>query len=148
MMAAVNEAIWPTLPGTYALVIDIAVPLELTVGKLGTIGLLPGRHVYVGSAHGPGGLRGRLARHVRRDRRQHWHIDYLTGIAPVSSIYCRPHTGRLECLWSQRLLGLPGATAPAPGFGSSDCRQGCIAHLIRLPDGFRVEQLEEALGTD
>ena len=148
MMPDMNGAVWPAEPGTYALLIDVANPLELTVGKLGSLRLPPGRYAYVGSAHGPGGLRSRLARHMRQDRRRHWHIDYLTEIAPVSYVYCRAHMDRLECLWSQRLLGLSGAKAPAPGFGSSDCRHGCLAHLIRLPDGFRVDQLREILSND
>jgi len=145
MMEQMNDAIWPAEPGTYALLIDVTAPLELTVGMLGLIRLSPGRYAYVGSAHGPGGLRGRLSRHVRRERRQHWHIDYLTEIAPVSYVYFRANARRLECRWAQRLLGLSGATAPALNFGSSDCRQRCLAHLIRMPDGFRVDQLEEIL---
>jgi len=148
MMEQMNDAIWPAEPGTYALLIDVTAPLELTVGMLGLIRLSPGRYAYVGSAHGPGGLRGRLSRHVRRERRRHWHIDYLTEIAPVSYVHYQAHMERLECLWSQRLLGLSGASAPAPRFGSSDCRAGCFAHLIRLPDGFRCDQLEEILRDD
>jgi HEAT repeat protein len=40
---------------------------------------------------------------------------------------------------------LNGASTPAPGFGSSDCRNGCPAHLIRLPDGLTPTELEEVL---
>jgi len=148
MMADMNGAVWPAEPGTYVLLIEVTNPLELTVGKLGLVRLPPGHYAYFGSAHGPGGLHGRLARHVRRDRRRHWHIDYLTEIAPVSYVYYQARVELLECLWSQRLLGLSGATTPALGFGSSDCRLGCLAHLIRLPDGFRVDQLEEILSND
>jgi Uri superfamily endonuclease len=143
-----NDTGWPTEPGTYVLLIDVTDPLELTVGKLGLVRLPPGRYAYVGSAHGPGGLQGRLARHVRRDRRRHWHIDHLTEISPVPYVYFRTYTKQFECQWTQRLLDLSGATAPAPGFGSSDCRAGCLAHLVRLPDGFRCDQLEEILQDD
>ena len=52
---------------------------------------------------------------------------------------------RLECTWVKRLLALLGASAPAPGFGSSDCRNGCPAHLVRLPDGLKQAELEEIL---
>ena len=52
---------------------------------------------------------------------------------------------RLECTWVKRLLALNGASAPAPGFGSSDCRNGCPAHLVRLPDGLKPAELEEIL---
>ena len=77
-MKQMNDATWPAEPGTYALLIDVFAPLDLTVGMLGVVTLPPGSYAYVGSAHGPGGLRGRLARHGRTDRRRHWHIDYLT----------------------------------------------------------------------
>ena len=36
----------------------------------------------------------------------------------------------LECVWSQALLELPGASAPVRGFGASDCHSGCEAHLV------------------
>ena len=148
MMEQMNDAIWPAEPGTYALLIDVTAPLELTVGMLGLIRLSPGRYAYVGSAHGSGGLNGRLARHLRRERRRHWHIYYLTEIASTSYVYLEVNKRRLECRWARRILDLNGATAPAPGFGSSDCRNGCLAHLIRLPDGFRFDQLAEILRAD
>jgi Uri superfamily endonuclease len=144
-MTDMNNAIWPAEPGTYVLRIDVTDPLQFTVGKLGRIALPPGRYAYVGSAHGSGGLRGRLTRHVRRDRRRHWHIDYLTELAPVSYVYCKARAKRLECRWAQTLLSLSGSSALAPGFGSSDCRNGCLAHLIRLPDDFECDQLDEIL---
>jgi HEAT repeat protein len=44
-----------------------------------------------------------------------------------------------------RLLALTGAGVPAPGFGGSDCRRGCPAHLVRVPDDLSASELEEAL---
>jgi hypothetical protein len=35
-----------------------------------------------------------------------------------------------ECLWSQILTKKSGAFIPRAGFGASDCRNGCPAHLI------------------
>jgi Uri superfamily endonuclease len=148
MMADMNGASWPAEPGTYALLIDVADLLELTVGRLGRVRLIPGHYIYVGSAHGPGGLRSRITRHMRRDRRRHWHIDYLTEAASVSYVYFEAGMKRLECPWSQALLNVSGAMAPILGFGSSDCRQGCLAHLIRLPDGFQIDRFEEILRND
>jgi Uri superfamily endonuclease len=145
MMTDMNSAIWPAESGTYALLIDVIGTVELTVGKLGFVRLPPGPYVYVGSAHGPGGLNGRLARHVRRDRQRHWHIDYLTEMTPTPYVYFEIDARRLECRWAQRILDLDGATAPAPGFGSSDCRNGCLAHLVRLPDSFGFDQLATIL---
>ena len=134
-------------PGTYVLILSLAVPLALTVGRLGTFTLAPGRYAYVGSAHGPGGLRARVNRHLRQEKRLHWHIDYLTAALPIQHVYAVASAQKLECAWVRRLLALPGASVPIPGFGSSDCHEGCPAHLVRLPDDYGLEQLENALET-
>jgi Uri superfamily endonuclease len=107
--------------------------------------LSPGCYAYIGSARGPGGLRARLARHVRASKPLRWHIDYLTAAAPVIHIYYRAIPTPLECRWAQVLAGLPGATIPAPGFGSSDCRNGCAAHLMRLPYDYELPELAALL---
>jgi len=49
--------------------------VAIRVGKLGVLPLQPGFYVYVGSAHGPSGLRARLAHHLGPGSRRHWHID-------------------------------------------------------------------------
>jgi len=145
MMADMNEADWPPEPGVYALLFRITAPLTFDAGRLGSIGLAAGYYAYVGSARGPGGLRGRLARHVRAEKRRRWHIDYLTQCVAVGQVCWQTTREPLECRWAQRLLRLPGATTPASGFGSSDCRAGCRSHLIRLPDGFQAETLNAVL---
>ena len=113
--------------------------------RLGQVTLAAGQYAYVGSAHGPGGLRARVGRHLRADKPLHWHIDYLTAAIPVVHVVALASTARLECTWAKRLLVLNGAAVPAPGFGSSDCRNRCPAHLIRLPDGLNLAEVEEAL---
>ncbi len=127
----------PELPplgakGAYYLLFRLDVALELKVGKLGPVTLPPGWLVYVGSALGPGGLSARLQRHLRSDKRLHWHIDYLTAVCAPVDWYAEISNVRLECAWVQRLLTLPEIAVPAPGFGSSDCREGCPAHLVAL----------------
>ena len=94
------------------------------------VSLPAGDYVYVGSACGPGGLRARLGRHLSGAGRPHWHIDALRGHARIVGAYYCVSALRLECRWVQALLALPGVTAPAPGFGASDCRSGCLAHLV------------------
>lgn len=130
---------WPALPGVYALVLEVNEPLEIQVRQLGRFELAPGRYAYVGSAHGSGGLRARLARHLRPVKRLHWHIDTLTAVLPVSAVLAVADPRPLECTWVRRLLATPGAGVPITRFGSSDCRAGCPAHLIRLPAGFNWE---------
>jgi len=145
MMWRVNEADWPTALGVYILILRLETPLTFQAGRLGRVALTAGCYAYVGSARGPGGLRARLARHLRPQKRLHWHIDYLTQRAAVTKIHWQVADEPLECRWAQRLLRLPGASAPAPGFGSSDCRAGCPSHLIRLPHDLPDEMFHAIL---
>jgi Uri superfamily endonuclease len=137
----------PATPGAYVLLLTANAPVVLNTPRFGKLTLAAGHYAYVGSAHGPGGLRARVGRHLRAVKPLHWHIDYLTAALPARHVITVVVTdgARLECTWVKRLLALPGASAPAPGFGSSDCRNGCPAHLIRLPDGLKPAKLEEIL---
>ncbi len=119
--------------GTYALFFRLEQSLALEVGRLGRVTLPAGWLVYVGSALGPGGLRVRLRRHLAAAKRPHWHIDALTQVHPPDDWLALADGRRRECDWAQQLAGHPRASIPAPGFGSSDCRRGCPAHLIHFP---------------
>jgi Uri superfamily endonuclease len=137
----------PAAPGAYVLLLTANAPAVLNMPRFGKLTLATGQYAYVGSALGPGGLKARVGRHLRAEKPLHWHIDYLTAALPVVHVVTLAVTdgARLECTWVKRLLGLNGASAPAPGFGSSDCRNGCPAHLVRLPDGLTPAELEEVL---
>lgn len=118
-------------PGAYLLVLAVEASRRVEAGALGAVELEPGRYAYAGSALGPGGVRARLLRHVRRRGPRHWHVDHLRGAArPVSAWWVHGEE-RLECRWAAALAALPGAGRPTPGFGASDC--GCPGHLVRLP---------------
>jgi Uri superfamily endonuclease len=117
-----------TVPGTYVLVLYLSHKAYLRVAHLGTHLFRAGYYCYVGSARGPGGLRARLSRHLRQQKKPHWHIDYLLPRAAVVEIWAAPSTERLECLCVQTLLSMPGAEIVVHGFGSSDCR--CDTHLV------------------
>ena len=130
---------FPSHPGTYAVFLTLSVPARLSIGKLGAFTFPSGEYVYMGSARGPGGLRARLQHHLRPALRPHWHIDYLRtravvsrGVYVVQEEVSAETVAPLECAWSQALLALPGASVPAAGFGASDCRWGCVAHLIHF----------------
>lgn len=113
-------------PGTYVLVVRLAAPVTLAVGRLGALSLDAGPYLYVGSALG--GLRARLERHLRTEKRLHWHIDYLLRCARVEAIWYRQGSERRECAWAEALAHSPGVVAVAPGFGASDCH--CATHLF------------------
>jgi len=121
----------PRGPGAYILQISLDRPLSFEAARLR--GTLPGgTYAYAGSAYGPGGLRARIARHLKTDKRVHWHADRLTAVGRITGVGFIE--GGRECDLAQRLAALPDALIPIAGFGSSDCRR-CRAHLIRLPDG-------------
>lgn len=126
-----DQHLLPTLPGTYALILRCDRPLVLVAGRLAPATLPPGLFVYVGSARGPGGLRGRVSRHLRANKRMHWHIDALTALAPIVRVWHVESAERRECRWVGALRALPGVTVPIAGFGASDC--ACDAHLLALP---------------
>ncbi len=114
-------------PGTYALVIHVPSSCRLAVGALGEVPLHRGYHVYVGSAHGPGGLGARINRHLGRDKRIHWHVDRLTTRFDVVEVWTLADARRLEHAWSDAVGAMEGAEVSVPRFGSSDC--GCPTHL-------------------
>lgn len=118
-----------SMPGTYALLLHLESPKTVGVGALGTLGFPSGWYLYLGSARGPGGLAGRLARHRRRvDKRFHWHIDYLRAVATVAEVWTSSGKRRQECSWAAAAAALPGAGIGARGFGASDCH--CATHLF------------------
>ena len=119
------------LKGTYCLVVRLDQSTQIRIGALGTFDFLSGWYIYAGSAMGPGGLRARLARHSRSDKRLHWHIDYLLTEGTLEATWQMASSEKRECAWAKAMLGLLGARIPASGFGSSDCR--CPSHLVYLP---------------
>jgi Uri superfamily endonuclease len=117
----------PPKPGAYLLVIDLQRAVALTLPGRPTVRLPPGIYLYCGSARGPGGLRARIGRHLRRGKRIRWHVDHLTEEARLCGALL--YADRSECRLVTALAHLP---APVAGFGSSDCRR-CRAHLLRWP---------------
>ncbi len=130
ILAARDAGTAPGAPGAYALLILLKRRFAGSIGALGEVALPPGAYLYLGSARGPGGLRARLARHARREKPLHWHVDRLTAHGALVSMLAAP--GASECDLADHARALPGAGVPVAGFGSSDCRR-CPAHLIAVP---------------
>jgi Uri superfamily endonuclease len=107
---------------SYQLVIEAPAPVRCVVGRLGVIEFPAGVYVYTGSARR--NLVGRIARHERTHKRLRWHIDYLLA-APGVCITNVVRSKRDECDLNQATRG----QVLFPGFGASDCRKGCGAHL-------------------
>jgi len=125
--------------GAYLIIAELRPARTIRVGALGRLRLVAGAYVYVGSALG--GLERRIARHLRRRKRHHWHIDYLLAHARVIEVVRVPTEVRVECALARELaFRLEGV----PGFGASDCR--CASHLFVHADTIRLRAaVREAL---
>ncbi|MCB9451085.1 MAG: GIY-YIG nuclease family protein [Anaerolineaceae bacterium] len=122
---------FPADKGTYILILRLSKPVSLTPGRLGTFDFPGGWYAYVGSAFGPGGLRGRLKHHLAPINKPHWHVDYLRDTATVREVWWLASETVYEHQWAAVLRGLPGAAVPALRFGASDCT--CESHLFHFP---------------
>lgn len=122
----------PTEGGAYILEVRIVRPTRLALGALGMVRLAPGIVRYYGSARGSGGLRARLARHLRSSRRRtprHWHVDHLLQSRNSELVRIFVGVGGHECaLCQDHARG--GWRALDARFGATDCRAGCGSHLL------------------
>lgn len=125
--------------GAYVLLIELDKEFSGSVGSLGEISLAAGHYFYFGSARGPGGLGSRLKRHVRPDKKIHWHVDHITLAGNVIGIL--PIAGANECELCKLARNSVKLSVPVPGFGSSDC-QSCPAHFFAVR-GSGMDVLEE-----
>lgn len=130
--------------GAYILVIKVTRDFKARIGALGRFRIERGTYLYVGSAKRS--IRARVGRHLRlaaeRKGRAHWHIDYMllnsnTLLARV--LACRNMD---ECELVMKLYRLKGTSVPIAGFGSSDCKRRCPAHLLRIDDEKEIKKLE------
>jgi Uri superfamily endonuclease len=127
------------LKGIYTLVIQLSEDAQIRVGALGKLHFSKGTYVYVGSAQS--NLEKRVARHLRREKRVFWHIDYLlqSPCARVLKVFWKAAGKAEECEIVKRLNREGEAVA---GFGCSDCH--CKSHLFRVEAyGFLREFMEE-----
>lgn len=138
------EVFFPSGAGTYALLLQVSRASEVWGGpRYRQIWVNPGWYVYLGSARGSGGLRGRLKHHLRPAASPHWHIDYLRQAAQVKAVWYSTDTQSDECAWAAVCGELPEAQIAWQGFGSSGCR--CQTHLYYFPTRPRMESLRDAL---
>jgi Uri superfamily endonuclease len=65
--------------GTYVLIFFLERDKDIMIGRGGRSPILfrTGYYAYVGSANGPGGLWSLIHRHLIKDKKCVWHIDYL-----------------------------------------------------------------------
>ena len=122
----INEI--PTTKGTYLISLKLDISKTIRVGKLGKFNFHSGLYFYVGSACGPGGLRARIKRHLKINKKMHWHIDYLRDRANIEKIIYSLNGTPRECDWSRFLQTHSKYLLLINNFGASDCR--CATHLF------------------
>ena len=113
------------LPRTYQLLIEVASPVRVRVGRLGVYDFPAGLYCYTGSALR--NFEARVSRHLSGAKTMHWHIDYLLAAPGVRVCEVRRYD-EAECAVNQQVSG----EITVAGFGASDCCSGCGSHLKRL----------------
>lgn len=123
----------PPVKGVYIILGYLTRDKVINVGCLGRKLFRRGLYLYVGSARGPGGLKARVGRHLVKDKRVKWHIDYLT-VDPDFKVLAILYTSSPSI--SERdvvkVLIKGGFSTPIKGFGSSDDRN-VTSHLLYTP---------------
>ncbi|MGB2770006.1 MAG: GIY-YIG nuclease family protein, partial [Candidatus Zixiibacteriota bacterium] len=69
--------------GIYQLLIRLPESVHIQIGKRGRYRFPKGYYIYTGSAKN--GFRGRIKRHLRKEKKHFWHIDYLLDHASVKA---------------------------------------------------------------
>lgn len=119
----------PPEKGIYVLVLECVNPCEVRIGSLGTLQTEKGYYAYIGSAHGGGGIKSRLGRHLKTAKKCRWHIDYLRRRMRAAAVWYETSAPEAEHEIAERFISM-GAKVPMKGFGSSDC--SCETHLFLL----------------
>ena len=60
--------------------------------------LEPGYYLYCGSAHGSGGLKGRVTRHLTGSFKKFWHIDFLKECLRLFEVWCQVNSKKMNAL--------------------------------------------------
>ena len=133
--------------GIYTLIIFLSREICVNVGKLGQQKFPKGYYTYTGSALGKGSssLRRRISRHLQKEKRNFWHIDFLLANenATVKAVVAAETNEKLECNLNRYIKGKGGAKILVKRFGASDCRENCESHLLY----FGEESIELKIAT-
>jgi Uri superfamily endonuclease len=120
------------MKGAYVLIIDLLENLTINLKSLGTLPFEKGTWIYIGSAMGQGStsLENRIARHFRKEKTIHWHIDHLLNSDSKIrySIWSESYE-TVECDIAKSIEQMENIFPGPKGFGASDCKRKCFTHL-------------------
>lgn len=110
---------------TYQIYFHLRYSSLITVGRLGAFEFEGGDYVYTGSA--VRNIAARVRRHLRKEKKLKWHIDYLltNSDARIKKVLLSTLS---ECQLNKNTAG----HIVIPGFGASDCKSHCVSHLKKL----------------
>jgi Uri superfamily endonuclease len=138
-----------SMSGIYTLILFLPKEIELNIGKLGKKRFSAGYYTYTGTALGKGAtsLKHRIARHLRKEKRKFWHIDYLLAKESVSveALLAAETSEDVECDINNHITKIRGARIQVYGFGASDCRKNCGSHLLYFPEVKKADFLAQKL---
>jgi sugar fermentation stimulation protein A len=123
--------------GAYILVMKLKSNKNIRVGSLGKLEFKKGFYCYVGSAIGNTTIENRCKRHLMKNKKMKWHIDYLRKEAEIVNIFAFPSRKKIECGVARKIL--KKADSFIPKFGSSDCN--CKSHLFYFKDKKSLSKL-------
>jgi Uri superfamily endonuclease len=112
--------------GAYVLILSLNSSKDIKVGALGKVEFKKGFYCYVGSAIGSTTIENRCKRHLMKNKKMKWHIDYLRKEAEIVGIVAIPSKKKIECKVARKIL--KKADSFILKFGSSDCN--CNSHLF------------------
>ncbi|MEM0360208.1 MAG: GIY-YIG nuclease family protein [Candidatus Diapherotrites archaeon] len=115
------------MKGIYILLIKICRTSRARIGSLGIINLKKGLYTYVGSAQNS--LEKRIARHYSKNKKLHWHIDYILSLksAKIIRVFYKKAGKRGECRIARKISRI---CIPVLGIGCSDCK--CNSHFCMV----------------
>jgi Uri superfamily endonuclease len=127
------------LKGIYVLIICLNKDSVVNIGALGKITFKRGMYAYVGSAQK--NLEQRVQRHLRKEKKKFWHIDYLldSDATTIARVFLKQASKAEECRLANELNLF---SAPVIGFGCSDCH--CKSHLFHVVDTRFLQECMQA----
>jgi len=129
------------MKGTYILLLECLSDCEITVGSLGKIRFEKGYYAYIGSAMNS--LENRIKRHLSKNKRVFWHIDYLTTSEKfkIAKVFIKVSDKKEE---SDIAKTFEKEFKYIEGFGSSDSNDK--SHLFIIDNFEKLFKILKSLG--
>jgi Uri superfamily endonuclease len=110
---------------TYCLIIKLSQKSRIKIGKLWEIDFKKGYYVYIGSALNS--IDSRIKRHLSKEKKLFWHIDYLLNSpnSALEEVILERSPEKWEC---NVAMEISKKGIHTNRFGCSDCK--CSSHLF------------------